>query len=404
MSANKTFKIHACLLTLLILLSAVTAGCTREDANASAPAPPPPGVTVSRPLQKYLTHFTEYTGTTEALETVSIRARVEGTLTGVHFTPGDAVEKGQLLYTIDPADYQATLDEAKATLAIREAELELAAATLLRREKAYKDRAVSEVAVIQARADLSSAKAGRAAARAAIRRAAIDLSHTRITAPISGKTSLNLVDAGNLVGAGEYTLLTSIVRDDHIYAYFTVNERDLLRFRQAMTSNATPSEPSPAAEDTPVLLGLANQEGHPFEGKIDYIDPQVDTASGTIRVRGIFPNPDHRILPGLYARVKVPTGAPRSELLVPDTAVSRDQKGYYLLVADPYDKVKYQPVETGPLAGHLRVIRQGIKPGDRIIINGLQKARPGSPVSVIEEQLSMTGDETHKSGTATPAA
>lgn len=383
------YKLPICLLTLLMILSALTAGCTRQNANASAPVLPPPSVNVSRPILKDITHFTEYTGATEALEVVNIQARVEGTLSGIHFTPGDFVEKGQLLYTIDPNDYKASLEEAQATLAIREAELKLAEATLLRREKAYKDRAVSEVAVIQARADLSTAKAGRAAARAAAKRAAIDLSHTRITAPISGKTSLNRVDAGNLVGAGEYTLLTTIVQDDHVYAYFNVNERALLHYREILTS-----QPSPAAEDTCVFLGLANQEDYPFKGKIDYIDPQVDTASGTIRVRGIFPNSDHRLLPGLYARIKIPTGAPRLELLVPDTAVGRDQKGYFLLVADPYDKVRYQPVEPGPLVSGLRVIRQGIKADDRIIVKGIQKARPGSPVSVTEEQLTMAGPET----------
>ncbi|MCG8684683.1 MAG: efflux RND transporter periplasmic adaptor subunit [Desulfobacterales bacterium] len=382
------YKKSISLFSLLIISLTFAGGCTQEKVNASSPAPPPPGVTVSRPLQKDLTHFTEYTGTTEAFEIVNIRARVEGTLSGIYFTPGDIVEKGQLLYTIDPEDYKAALEEAQAILATREAELKMAKATLLRREKAYKDKAVSEMAVIQASADHSSAKAGRAAARASVKRASIDLSHTRITAPISGKTSLNLVDAGNLVGAGEYTLLTTIVRDDLVYTYFTVNERDFLHYRQAIES-----QPSPAKENTRVLLGLANQDGYPFEGKIDYIDPQVDKASGTIRVRGIFANPDNRLLPGLFARIKVPTGVPKGELLVPDTAVGRDQKGYYLLVADPYNKVRYQPVVPGPLVGGLRVIRQGIKIIDRIIVNGMQKARPGSPVTVTEEQLTMTVKE-----------
>ncbi len=384
-----SYKLYLSLIAMLMISSTFVTGCTQEDANASSPAPPPPSVTVSKPLAKHLTHYTEYTGTTEALEVVNIRARVEGVLSKVHFTPGTFVEKGQLLYTIDPEDYNANLEEAKASLNIREAELELAKATLIRREKAYKDKAVSEVAVIQARADLNAAKAAKAAANAAVKRATIDLSHTRILAPISGKASLNLVDEGNLVGAGEYTLLTTIVRDDHIYAYFTVNERDLLRFRQVLEA-----QPSPAVENTRIQLGLANQDDHPFEGKIDYIDPLVDTASGTIRIRGIFPNPDHRILPGLYARVKIPTGDAKNELLVPETAVNRDQKGYYLLVADPYDKVRYQPIEPGPLVGHLRVVRQGVKAEDRVIINGIQKARPGSPVTTINEQVSMTPSKT----------
>ena len=378
---KEKYIIH-CLTVLLAGLTILITGCTGEDVNASVQAPPP-SVTVSTPVTRKLTHFAEFTGTTEAFESVDIRARVEGILTRVHFTPGAQVEKGQVLYTIDPAPYRALLKEARANLAIQKADRELARATSLRREQAFKDKAVSEVAVIQARADLAAATARVESAEAAVTRAVLDMSYTRVTAPISGRIGLNRVDAGNLVGAGERTLLTAIVRDDSVYAYFTVNERDLLRYRELLGA-----QPSPARTGTPVFLGLANQDDRPYRGRIDYIHNRMDNTSGTIRVRGIFANPDHDLLPGLYVKIRIPLGVPREALLVPETALGRDQKGHFLLVADADNKVRYLPVATGPREGQMRVITRGLTPGDRVIVNGIQKARPGALVTV--EKISGT--------------
>ena len=371
-------------LLLLTLLLPALGGCSREPANASPSPPQPPTVTVRKPLQKSVTHFAEFTGTTEAMESVTIRARVEGVLEKIHFTAGDVVKKGELLYSIDAKPYETRLAEAEADLAIRKAELKLAETTSRRRENAFKDKAVSEVAVIEANANLATAKAAISAAAAAVSRAKLDLSYTRIEAPIGGRIGRSMVDSGNLVGAGERTRLTTIVCDQSVYAYFTVSERDLLHYRQMRDS-----QPSPASGETPVFLGLADQAGYPFEGRIDYIHNRVDAATGTIRVRAVFPNPDHRLLPGLFARIRVPIGNAQEALLVPETALGRNQQGHYLLVADKENKVRYQPVTTGALIDNLRVVSQGIAAQDRVIVNGLQKARPGAAVTPQEDEASI---------------
>lgn len=371
-------KIYA-LAVLTVLLPFLT-GCSEEQAKASLTPPPPPAVTVSKPLQKTVTQFAEFSGTTEAIESVTIRARVEGVLEKIHFSPGALVEKGDVLYTIDAKPYKTRLEEAEADMAIRKAELKLAKSTSYRRERAFRDKAVSEVAVIEAKAKLATAKAGIAAGTAAVKRAKLNLSYTRVKAPISGRIGRSLVDIGNLVGAGERTLLTTIVQDDSIYAYFTVSERDLLRYQQQ------PDSPSPASKGTSVFLGFSDRAVYPHTGHIDYIDNRVDADTGTIRIRGIFPNPDHRLLPGLFVRVRVPVGNAADALLVPDTSVARDQQGHYLLKADAENKVRYQPVTTGALIENMRVISRGIVPEDRIIINGIQKARPGVAVTPTEKR------------------
>jgi RND family efflux transporter MFP subunit len=366
---------------IFISLCALVAGCQNKSADASAnAAPPPPKVTVSRPISKDVVHYAEFSGTTEAVASVTIRARVEGFLEKIHFMEGAMVEKGTLLFSIDDRSYRAGLDEAKAQLALRQAELRQAQATNTRKENALSDGAVSEVDVIDTRAQLKKAEAGVAAAKAAVRSAELNISYTRVEAPISGRISRSMVDVGNLVGAGEHTILTTIVKNDPIYAYFTISERDWIRYQASKPKDAPPND----GKGITVYLGLAGGMDFPYQGRLDFIDNHIDAASGTIEVRGLFPNPGNKILPGLFARIRIPMGETAGALLVPDSAIGRDQQGRFLLLADSENVTEYRPVEAGELLEGMRVIKTGLKGDERIIVNGLQKARPGSPVTPTE--------------------
>jgi RND family efflux transporter MFP subunit len=369
-----------------ILFILLLPGC--RDKNAFV-APPPPTVTVMPPVQKAVTFYAQYTGQTEAVESVEIRARVEGYLQSIHFRDADQVKKGDLLFVIDPRPYQARLDETRALLATRRAELHLAEATLKRKESAFQDQAVSEVEVIEARAIRDQALAAIEAARAAVETARLDLSYTRIFAPISGRIGRRLVDVGNLVGAAEKTLLATIVNVEPSYVYFNINERDLLKFQNGHPDKLNPTNGN---GETPIFLGLSNDSGYPREGRVDFTDNRVDPETGTIQVRGVFPNSDGNLLPGLFARVQIPVGLDEESLLVPERALGIDQQGYYLLAVDKTDTVEYRPVKVGPQVEEMRVIESGVSVGDRIVVNGLQRARPGitvHPVAPSEANASL---------------
>jgi RND family efflux transporter MFP subunit len=375
-------------LLLLMVSAGLPTGYKSKPANANV-APPPPSVTIQRPVTQDVVHYAEFSGTTEAVESVTIRARVEGYLERIHFTDGALVEKGDLLFTIDDQPYGARRDEARSELAMREAELKLAQATHTRKENALRDRAVSEVEVIDARAQLGKAEAGVAAATAALRTAQLNLSYTQITAPLGGRIGRSLVDVGNLVGAGERTKLTTIVKDDTVHAYFAISEREWVRYQ-----TSRPEKKDADTEALTVYLGLAGGKGFPFQGRLDFVDNQVDASTGTIQMRGIFTNPERRIVPGLFARIKIPVGQTTDALLVPDSALGRDQQGRFVLVAGPDNVTQYRPVVTGELVGGMRVIHKGLTNEARVIVNGIQKAQPGSPVTPMEaksESASQSG-------------
>ncbi len=366
---------------LLLLGFLAVAGC--KDKNTFQ-APPPPTVTVAEPQIKDVTHYAQYSGTTAAVESVEIRARVEGYLKSIHFESGGQVEKGDLLFVIDQRPFKARLDEAKAQLAMRRAEMRLAEATLTRKENAFKDNAVSEVEVIAARAEQASAAAAIEAAKATVESARLELSYTRMHAPISGRIGRHLVDAGNLVGAGEQTLLATLISQDPLYVYFNVNERDLLEHQQYEIQQS----PTNGNGNSEVFLGLTTEDDFPHHGKIDYVDNRVDEETGTIQVRGVFENKDGFLLPGLFARLQAPISVQKDALVVPEQAFGIDQQGYYLMVVNDQKQVEYRPVQVGRAEDGMREVNKGIAAGEQVIVNGLQRVRPGAVVNpMTAEQL-----------------
>lgn len=381
----------------------------------STPPPPqmkPPAVTVAEPLQKTVIFNQDFTGTLASIASVDIRARADGILEKVLFKPSEEVKQGQLLFEIQRNQYQATLDKAQAALEAANAQLIDTTATLERNEILLKKQAVTPQDVDDAKANQERAKAAVDGAKADIEQANINLGYTRISAPISGSVSRNLVDAGNLVGSGENTLLTTIVAMDPIYVYFDVSERILLN---ALKNGRDPGGPNPIK----VYIGLSNEEGYPHEGTVDFWDNKVDPGTGTIQLRAVIPNPEipgpvapnsgqtkpagqqkkaavsgsntekkkdenlRRLLyPGVYVRVRVPGNPIPGAVLVHDVAIGTDLAGKYLLVVGEKNIVEKRPVETGQMEDNMRVILKGIKPGEKYIYEGLQRARPGRPVTI----------------------
>jgi len=373
--------------TRTMLLAAVAAALLLAAAcdgdKQKFQAPPPPMVTVASPVVKTVTDYAVYTGNTQALYAVDIQARVEGQLRSVNFDVGYNVKKGDLLFVIEPEPYQAKVDIAQADLAVAVAAYKLAQATLVRKENAYKDRAVSEVEVIQAKAEAAEAAAKIEAAKAQVERAKIDYGYTHVISPISGRTSRNLVDVGNLVGAGQATKLTSVVMDDPMYAYFTVAERDMLDYRDKQRMDEVPLD----EKGRPIAyLGVSNQEDFPHKGYLDWIDNQVDINTGTIQVRGVFPNSKHKLVAGLFVRIRLPIGVIKDAIMVPEAALARDQRGTYLLTVDQNNTVVYRPVELGPLQKGQQVILKGLKKDERVVIKGLQRVRAGAKCTPLTEE------------------
>lgn len=362
-------------LCLLIFFCALLSACDRDQNTYQAP--PPPEVTVDTPVAQDVTEYEHVTGTTEAYKMVDLQARVSGYLKTIHFQAGDMVNEGDLLFEIDPLPFQAELNKAQADLGAKKADLELARATLQRKQSAYKDQAVSEVEVIEAKAKKDMAQAGIEAAKAQVEEAGINLDYTRIQAPIAGRISRNFVDPGNLINSS--SLLATIVQYTPIFVYSSLSEDTLLKFMsQARDMDTTLAD---SERGLPVFMSLGNDQDYPYHGHIDYTDTKVDTSTGTIQIRGVFENTDGYIIPGLFARMRLPINTMEDALLVPDVALSSDQRGDFVYVVDDKDTVHYQQVTTGPKVDELRVIKSGLSGNDRVIVNGIQRARPGAKVS-----------------------
>lgn len=373
-------------LALVVLVIAATATSCQKQENTYV-APPPPDVTVLAPLVKDITQYSDFTGRTEPVERVEIRARVRGFLKTPKFKDGDIVEQDQLLYEIDPREYQAALDGANALMEAAVAQRDLAEATFNRLSEAAQKGAVSKLEAIQAEASVKVAKAQISTAEAKVTDAKLNLSYTKILSPITGMISRTLVTEGNLVGQGETTLLTTVVLQDPMYAFFTISERDLIQ----LVRNRPEIRKYPSIAQVPeelqqtVILRLADGTDYSHEGKITYADNTVNPETGTLTARATFPNPEGDLFPGMFGRVRVPRET-KDAMLVPEVAVQRDLAGYYVMTVDAQSQVERVNIVPGERMGDMRVVKEGLKPDQRIIVNGLQRARPGIKVNAMEHQ------------------
>ena len=384
-----------------ILALGLLAGCQREQPGPAASAPPPPKVLVSHPVERALAETREYTGHLEAVETVAVRARVRGVLQKIHFQEGAEVQEGTLLYEIDPSEYQAAVDEQLAEIARLTHELELAESEARRSSELYAKKATSKETWESKQTRLAVTKAELEKARAARKQAELNLSYTKIRAPISGRIGRTQVTEGNLVGYNEPTLLTSIVKMDPVYVYFEIPERDLLKFEEAAHQDTSAS-----VLKAPLAVGLETQRDYPHSGIVDFRDNQVESETATVMLRGVLSNSDRKLIPGLFARIRMPIGQPQPRLLVPETSLAADQRGRYVLVVNQDDVVEQRPVK---IAMNLEqqaflAIREGVAAKDRIIVSGLQKARPGSKVDpqFVEPENVPSGAAVALAGSSNP--
>ena len=360
--------------TVLFPLTFCLPACKRQ---AAPPPPPPPMVTVAKPVAKKITDRAEYTGRLAAVERVDVRPRVSGYIVEIPFKEGDLVKKGDLLFVIDPRPYQAALGQSDGQLKEALAAKELNDANFKRAENLQATKVTSREEFDTAATNRNQSNAKVATAQAAVDAAKLNLDFTRITAPIDGRVSRVQVTVGNLVSA-DTTVLTNIVSINPVYAYADVDERTVIAYRQMVNEGKVQDARANRIE---VAIALAGEKSFPHKGAIDFVDNQINAATGTLSIRGRFDNESNALLPGMFIRMQIPTSPEHDSLLVTDRAVGSDQGQKFLLVVKG-DKVEQKPVVLGQIVDGLRVITQGLTADDQVIVNGIMKARPGSQVKV----------------------
>jgi len=363
-------------------LAMALAGCGKP-APRSNPANAP-AVSVAHPIARTVNEWDEFTGRLASPETVEIRARVSGYIEKVHFKEGGELKQGDLLFTIDRRPYQAVVDRAKAELAAARARAELATGEARRAEGLVANKAISTDTFETRMKSATEANEVVHSAEAALTTAELDLEFTEVRAPISGRISNARITAGNLVTGGNAagaTLLTTIVSLDPIYCYIDADEASVLKYRQLYREG---KRKIPLFEPIPAEMALGNEQGFPHQGQLDFVDNQLNAASGTIRARAVFPNADKLMAPGFFARVRVPGPGEYQAVLIRDSAIGSDQGRSYVLLVDDKNTVNYRAVATGPLLDGLRIIRDGLKDTDQVIVAGLMGARLGL---VVQPQL-----------------
>jgi RND family efflux transporter MFP subunit len=341
-------------------------------------APPLQAVTVAEVPEREIAEWDEFTGRLEAVDQVEIRPRVSGYIKRVAFDEGKEVTKGEVLFEIDPRPYQAELARAEAELERARSAAALAASEVERAGKLVKAQAISREEFDSRTSAEAQGGATVRAAEAAVETARLNLEWTRVRSPIAGRVSNAMVTPGNLVEAGPpATLLTTVVSLDSMYLYFDSDEQTYLRYASRGKRNGT----NWRAARLPVYLGLANETGFPHEGRLDFVDNQVDPNTGTIRTRAVFSNRSRMLTPGLFARVKLVGNAKMNALLVRDAAIGTDQDRKFVLVVGPGDTLAYRPIVPGRLIDGLRIVTSGLEAGDRVVVNGLMRVRPGMKVA-----------------------
>jgi len=361
---------------IFVVASCFPVGILAADAPAA-----PPAVTVSQPIRRELAEWDEYTGQFAAKEYVEIRARVSGYLTEIHFADGQIVKEGDLLFVIDPRPYEATLAAARAQLAQANAQVDLATQQLNRSAELRKKDFEPASNYDQRVSDLKVATAATESAKAAIRSAELNVGFTRITAPLAGRISNHQVSVGNLVSGSDSATtpaLTTIVSLDPIYFYFDMSEGDYLTYQRATAAGKLDE----ARDSSPVYVRLTDETEWPRRGLLNFIDNQVDRGAGTIRARATFPNSDFFVTPGQFGRIRIPASERYNAILIPDGAVVTDQSRKVVMTVKDDGTVEPKVVRPGPMTDDgLRIIRSGLAPTDRVIINGLVRARPGGKVT-----------------------
>jgi len=363
---------------ILIVLAGLLAGCGDKQAPQAAAAPPP--VTVAQPVKRTVTDWDEFTGRFDAVESVQVRPRVGGFITAVEFRDGAFVKAGDLLYLIDARPFEAVATQADGQLSDARAKVELGRRELDRALTLQQSQNVADNIVDQRRQALQAARAAETQAEGALKAAQLNVEFTHVTAPIGGRVSRHLVSVGNLVQGSEgvATLLTSIVSLDPIYIYFDIDEATYLKYNRLWSEGKRPS-----SRDTPnpVEVTLTGEIKPSHNGTINFLDNQLDVSTGTLRGRAVIPNTDLSILPGQFGRVRLIASAPYEALLVPDGAIATDQARKIVFVVKDDNTVEARPVVLGPIDEGLRVVREGLKPEDHVIVDGLQRARVGAKVT-----------------------
>jgi multidrug efflux system membrane fusion protein len=358
------------------------AGCGPTNSQAAAQAAPPAGppVTASAVLERSIDETQEFSGRLEAVDRVDIRARVGGFITSVNFKPGSLVNKGDVLFVIDTRPFQAEANRAEAAAVSARSKADLARLELARSEKLVADKAIAQRELDTAASNLKQLDADAKAAQASLETARLNLAYTQVTAPIAGRVSKAEITVGNLVD--QSAILTSVVSTKNIYATFDGDEATYLRV----------SKQAHAGQPVAVNVGLVGEDGFPHVGKLEFVDNQLDARTGSVRMRATFENADGSMAPGLFARVQISGGSAKNALLITDRAIGTDQSRKFVFVVGKDGKAEYRAVTLGPVVDGLRVVRGGLKAGEKIVVNGLQRVRPGAPITA--ETVPMVASET----------